>query len=158
MRPPPPPKQQNSVREPSPPTAKDDPALKTLRRDWREICEDCAHVAPAARGYLRDTYPQAIENDMLSVGVDSEFYDEEQGNTEIMRFKDDLQSVVSQRLARDIGIKFTPVARIPKEDRCSDPDKSGGEDGGKTPREWCQEPIVKEAMELFDGDISELRI
>jgi DNA polymerase III subunit gamma/tau len=137
---------------------RDEAVLERLRREWFDVCEDCAHIAPAARTYLRDTYPHSLADDMLVVGVDAEFYDD-QGEDELMRFRDDLQEIVRQRLSRSLGLRFKPVVGISKKiaTECLVAD-ADGEKSGKSPREWCQEPVVQETMQVFDGEISDLRI
>ncbi len=135
-----------------------DRELKSLLEDWNEICESFGHVVPACRKTLKDTRPVSLEADWLVIGVDSEFYDDDLKSIESSRSKVVLQQIIKERLNREIWIKFKQIDVLPQS-----PDNNSGNAGvasvsERTPREWCEEPIVQKTMDMFDGKISDLRI
>lgn len=128
--------------------------LDALRSEWRQLCGDCAHVLPSARGYLRDTYPRKLDDEWLVVGIDSEFYEEDLESFEMSRCRDVLRNLTGERLGRDIALKFEKVEQIPAEVH-QDRD---AQEGGKTPREWQEEPLVREICSRFGGRVSQMRV
>lgn len=94
----------------------------------------------------------------MLIGIDAEFYEEDFENVKSARFKDAIQGELRQRLGRDVGIRFKPVEfAAKKNESCSGVDERGSKEG-KTPREWCEDPIVQNTLAAFEGKISDLRL
>ncbi len=132
--------------------------LAELKSSWSSFCESCCRNIPGAHAYLHDTAPLSVEAEWVMVGIDAEFYEEDFENVKTARFKDAIQGELGQRLGRDVGVKFKPIEFAPKSVApCAESDEQPPKKG-KSPREWCNEPVVQKTLAVFEGKISDLRL
>lgn len=99
-----------------------------------------------------------IEGEWVIVGMDTEFYEDDVEQGDVKAIRGVLSSVIGHKLKRNVGIEFERA-----EETGNDVDLAQSKDelapkSGKSPREWCQDPLVQKVVEKFDGEIKDLRI
>lgn len=136
------------VREARP--AHGDLDLEAVQGKWTSILKDVAAIAPLARAPLKDAYPVAVEGARVTVGFDPEFSDEVD-NFKSGRNRKALEHVLRGMFGENVTVECVVAAfeRPPQE---KPQDKSDDEKMG-----WAGEPVVKRALDMFDGSIVDVR-
>ena len=135
--------------------------LALLTNHWAQICEKVGHMAPLARSYVRDTKPVELSDVVCTVGCDPEFA----GNIPYLKHAKctaALQHAIADVLGRKVTVHITEL-KAPDAGKMPT-DTEVGETPGpvvspetQIKRKWAEEPSVKNAMELFNGRISDIR-
>lgn len=144
-----------------------------LRIRWRSIVDRVAKVSPQAKVAILDACPLFVEGDVVTVGFDPEFA----GNMQRMELPRNLQATqneLSTVLGRNVKIKCrllrdgekvvlpadVPVKAIPVpiEPKVSTSPVSGPKtEVRKTTAEWLKDNTVRKALDMFDGEIVDVR-
>ncbi|MBI4660251.1 MAG: DNA polymerase III subunit gamma/tau [Verrucomicrobia bacterium] len=151
--------------------------LANLARIWKHVIEAVGRVSPFARSYLLEAHPVSMSNNVLTIGFDPEFADhlglvdnsknrtliqtklQELGCGEVL-----VKFVVSNPPANWVapavspndsglaaGPKITPTSSTPE----APPAKTG--DSPTTKEDFKNDPLIKQALEIFKGTIVEVR-
>ncbi|MBP7830762.1 MAG: DNA polymerase III subunit gamma/tau [Kiritimatiellae bacterium] len=141
-----------------------------LAGNWLEVVDRISRLAPLAKSYLLDAKPVEVRRDRVVVGFDPEFA----GNKEKIEFPRNLKAVnkvVGEFLKREVTVEFRVLdakSTVPgdiKVQRIAEPPPmpAAAEPEGKprarsrSTQEWVQNPAVKKTLELFNGDIVDVR-
>ena len=152
-----------------------------LEERWGEFVDRAGQAASLVKNYLLDARPVEITVDTVTIAFDPEFADHAT-RIDTTRNRRTLQKLLSQMLGRELGVSFRVLtakeltAELPagravsaaiKEQNAASHDQTeeveGVEDSDSTKRlqrskqEWMQEPAVQKTLELFNGDIVEIR-
>jgi len=169
-----------AVKPAEPPDAERELAL--LQEQWPKIAARVGRMAPLARTAMRDARPLSLEGDCLVVGCNAEFADEIE-KLQSGRNHAALERAVKDVLRRPLRVEVTadesaaeqvpgggeggrgadaaaaePEMRVEPEAAPPAPSaERAGEGAGKTVQEWARDPVVRKALDLFDGAILEVR-
>jgi DNA polymerase-3 subunit gamma/tau len=139
--------------------------LEALTANWHDITEKVGRMVSLARNQLLDSRPLEVTADKVVIGFDPEFSKsmERLQSPQSLRA---VQNVLSQVLKRQVGVdlKLIPPdgARVdvPADHTVEQAVKPQGPAGAKVPRskqDWVQEPVVRRALEIFNGSIVDIR-
>lgn len=134
--------------------------LARLQKDWPAIIEKVGCMTPLARGCFMDAKPLSAVKDKIAIGFDAEFSDRIEQAREA-RHQAALQKVLSEHLRRPITVEY--VVR-----QGDNPSTPHADDKDNTERKvvkatlqhkkkWFAEPAVQKTMEMFGGNIQEIR-
>jgi DNA polymerase-3 subunit gamma/tau len=167
----------NETPSASPASARGKPAagdyqqeLDHLIQRWHEIVERVGNIAHLARGYLLDAKPIHLDDAHLVIAFDPEFA-AEQGKMDASRNRKALQQVLKDVLGRTLHLEFkvldakdTLPGDIKMVRRTAAPrEKTGARKStaGRSVQEarshWAENPAVRKTLELFNGDIIDVR-
>lgn len=131
-------------------------------------------MAPLAKGYLLDTKPVSVNDKTVRIGFDPEFSDG-QDKINIPRNIKTIQKVLTETLKRPIHVEFAVLENqdtLPGDIKVApaDLEKDKAEDtkdvdqeipsiknAAKTKQEWLKDPAVRKTLEMFNGDIVDIR-
>jgi DNA polymerase III subunit gamma/tau len=155
--------------------------LARLQAHWRAIVEKVGRIAMLTRGSLVDARPVAVEGDRVVIAFDPEFADEA-AKFEQPRNAKALHHALRGVLGREVVVAFAVAGAPPAAGPDARADEDAGADGAdeaaacapvedagadaasETPpaarrplQAWRSEPEVKTIMELFGGDVIEVR-
>jgi len=155
---------QRAAETPPEATGKPAPSGAELNALWHRIVEAVGRASPFTGVYLREAHPIAIEKNVLQIGFDPEFSDH-------LGFVDNPKThTLVQTKLKECGhpgtmVKFQEAPRP----RDYQPPKSGsaegkGEEAGAQSEgfvfdkeKFKNDPLIKEALEIFKGEIVEIR-
>jgi DNA polymerase III gamma/tau subunit len=131
--------------------------VKLLSSHWKEVVERVSKADPLSRRYLLDTVPLRTDARHLVVGFDPEFAQEKE-RFDNARSKLTLARAVERYVNRMLGVIFEPLPASACKSLPADhpmegkpPPKLSGE------AKWYANPIVKNVVEAFNGEISDVR-
>lgn len=140
--------------------------LKALSTRWHEIVERVGHTAVLAKGYLSDAKPVKVTSTGVTIGFDPEFASNKD-KIDFPRNRNAIKHVLGEVLKRDVSIEFTVLdakATLPgdiklKETHPGTAPASQTKAGltAKTRLEWIKDPTVRKTLEMFNGDIIDVR-
>ncbi|MCX6997621.1 MAG: hypothetical protein NTV49_11160, partial [Kiritimatiellaeota bacterium] len=145
---------------PQPGAARDEVAL--LTQQWPQLIERIGHVVMMAKKYLMDAKPLRVDHNRVVIGFDPEFAQDLE-SVHASRAQKAVQRAVSDALRRDVVVEFTVLAAagaMPcdrKADTAAGPAAKSGPTAAKGKKEWEQHPAVNKVLEMFNGDISDIR-
>ena len=154
---------------PSAPSVPSGNELDAMTAKWREeIVERVGKIAALARGPLLDARPLAVEQNRVILGFDPEFAKSLE-RIKAPHYLKAVQSVLGQFLKRPVNVDFQLIdtdgpADVPADHTvetmgrpkgAAAPAKAPGQP--KTRQDWQQEPVVRKALELFNGSITDIR-
>jgi len=173
-----------AVRESAPVKKKPEPELKTkpvspkspeeevrlLAEQWHEFVERVGRVAVLARNYLVDAKPVKVVGNVVTIGFDPEFADNKD-HIDVGRNRKAIQKVLSEFLHRDgITADFTVLdakSTLPGDVKVGDTspgDRAAESIQGsksmmsrKTKEKWIADPTVRKTLEMFNGDVVDIR-
>ena len=122
-------------------------------------------MAALAKGLLLDARPLEVRADKVVIGFDPEFSKnlERMQNPHYLRA---VQSVLGQVLKRAVGTELRLIQNdgkpvdVPADhtaEKATDPQGGGGGRGPKPKQEWMKDPVVRKALEIFNGSIVDIR-
>ena len=158
--------------------------LHKLEAQWPDFVERAGHYASLVRHYLLDAHPVDVTHDMVTLGFDPEFADNVT-KIDTTRNRRAIQKMLSQILGRTVGVVFRVLspdeqgrdrqkedsgsssASI-REEGCenvvkeSEPvqvgiESDGESDAPRSKQQWMREPAVQKTLEMFNGDIVDIR-
>ncbi len=134
---------------------------------WPEIVEKVGKSVALAKGCLLDARPVAIMRESMTIGFDPEFaaHMEQAGQP---RTRAALQKCLNDVLGRSITVEFKlltecplPEAKKPAADAHSPAGAARMAPAGKPTlqqkQKWFKDPAVQKTMDMFNGDIQEVR-
>jgi DNA polymerase III subunit gamma/tau len=144
--------------------------LARLAGHWSAIVEKVGRIAMLARGSLVDARPTAVDGDRVTIAFDPEFADEA-AKFEQPRNAKALHHALRGVLGREVTVHFTvdgapaaPAEADAGEAEPPEPDVAPEAEApdappapGKPLHAWRHEPAVEKVMELFGGDVIEVR-
>ena len=146
-----------------------DDELKLLSDKWREIVERVGHAAALAKNYLIDAKPVKIVGSQVSIGFDPEFAENKE-KIDFARNRKAIEKTISEILKREVTVDFcvldarsTLPGDIKTAGSASVSKTQPGERPGsataslKTKQEWMKNPTVRKTLEMFNGDVVDVR-
>ncbi len=135
--------------------------VSDILEKWHAIVEKVGQISVAARGSLSDARPVRIEGSTVVIGFDPDF------SHEIDRFKNlRNRKAVEKALERELEQKLDVKFEVSKDIEYAPEKKPAKAKEGKEPgkpmamnkkSELISDPAVQKAMEMFDGNIMEVR-
>jgi len=167
----PPPQAPSESRTPPPPAARD------LEQVWGEIVESVGRASPFARSYLMEAHPVALSQNLLVVGFDPTVKDH-MALVDTPRTRSLIQAKLAELGMKEMALRFVEAeapagrrkpapaaepapAASPVADRPARASKKPPEP--EAPRvsiskeEFKNDPLIKQALEIFRGQIVEVR-
>ena len=153
----------------------DEQQLAMLVSKWHDICERTGKIAVMVRSSLPDARPVSAEGGNVTVALDPEF-EVEMGSLKAARNRRALEKVMGEVLKQNVRVAFVlaepeagavapqPTA-VEEATSVSEAQQAArareGEKSGKPPIEpqgtWREDPTVKKAMDLFKGEVIDVR-
>ncbi|HOW98113.1 MAG TPA: DNA polymerase III subunit gamma/tau [Kiritimatiellia bacterium] len=143
--------------------------VAALAGGWLDIVERVSRLAPLAKSYLLDGKPIHVQGARVIVGFDPEFA----SNKEKIEYPRNLKAVnkvLGEVLRREVTVEFRVLdakATVPGDIKVREvaapPGKTepAAEEAqrprGRSAQEWVKNPAVKKTLELFSGDIVDIR-
>ncbi len=133
-----------------------------LTQQWPKLVERVGHAVMLAKKYLMDAKPLRVEGNRVVIGFDPEFA-QEMESVHAPRTQKVVQRALAELLRRDVVVEFTvlPTAGTLPCDHPAAPaaghTATPGPMTSKTRKEWEQHPTVNKVLEMFNGDISDVR-
>ena len=137
---------------------------------WHVLLDGVGHTAPLARGYLLDAKPVAVNKEQVTIGFDPEFAREKE--IDYSHNRKSLQKVMDDLLGRHVNIVFSvldakdtlpgDIKMVPSAKKTTESAKNpvlAGKSNvsSKVKQHWAQNPAVRKVLELFNGDIIDVR-
>ena len=146
--------------------------LEALTAAWRDqIVEQTRRIVALAGTALLDARPLAVEGDRVVIGFDPEFARKIE-QMKIPNYHKAVQAALVRFLKRPVNVEFKLLATdgqadVPADhtvDKTSAPKVSAMPSAPgaqsvhpKSRQDWHQEPVVRKALELFNGSIVDIR-
>ncbi len=143
--------------------------LNVLSERWHELVERIGHAAALARSYLIDAKPVKVEGNHVMIGFDPEFADNKD-KIDFPRNVKVIQKALGEILKRDVTVEFCVLdgkSTLPGDIKVGQPTETRAGEAhsdpqvkavkAKTRQEWIQNPAVRKTLELFNGDITDVR-
>ena len=143
--PPPPP--------PAPAAARSAPSLAEA---WAYAVEHLGKVTPLAKTYLVGTQPLSYQAGQLTVGFDPEFA-ERREFVDTARNREILQTKLKEKLHTEVVLKFTVADSVAPSPQPAPvvPDRPAAK--LTSVADFKNDPLIKQALEIFKGQIVEVR-
>ncbi len=159
-----------AVREESSASSEIRDEVKLLAEKWHHIVERVGHAAMLAKNYLLDAKPVKVQGSTVTIGFDPEFADNKD-RIDVPRNRTAIQKTLGEVLRRDVKVDFCVLdakSTVPGDIKVdSDAVQPGSTQPGdaepkhkaaaKTRQEWIKNPAVRKTLEMFDGDIVDVR-
>lgn len=148
---------------PAAPSAPAPAAVGDLPQLWQEIVEAAGRASPFTKTYLMEAHPVSLDRNVLTIGFDPEFADH------ISLVDNAKTHTLLQTKLKEVG-RSGMVVKFVEADRPSDfappviaaEGSSDGSDGGKADfvfdkEQFKNDPLIKEALDIFKGEIVDVR-
>lgn len=142
--------------------------LQFLIANWHDLVEKFGRGAPLAKSCLLDAKPLSVAGSSVVIALDPEFASHRE-KLSIPRVMHALEIALSEILRRKVDsveirvleskstvpgdVKLADLEK--KADRAQTPEEA--KKARKTKHEWMQNPTVQRALEIFNGDIADIR-
>jgi len=136
-----------------------DEEIKILEYQWRDVIDYMSKADSLSRRYFIDTVPLRVNDSCLVVGYDPEFATEQEA-FKAERTLQTLSRVVERKLERKVRIDFEPLTEETKKELPADHLVSSEKENDVELtgiRKWYANPIVKNVVEAFNGEITDVR-
>lgn len=135
----------------------------SLADAWAYAIEHLNKVNPLAKSYLVGAKPLGMKAGVVTIGLDPEF-PERKEFVDTARNKDVLQSKLHEKLHTTVALRFelsdtitpAPLARPPVNKPAAAPAPEPVR-RAVSPEEFKNDPLIKKALEIFKGQIVEVR-
>ena len=131
--------------------------MKLLSSHWKEVVDRISKADPLSRRYFLDTVPLRTDATHLVVGFDPEFASEKD-RFDNARVKLALGRAAERYVDRMLGVVFEPLSASAGKSLPTDhpvESKPAAELTGEA--KWYANPVVKNVVEAFNGEISDIR-
>jgi DNA polymerase-3 subunit gamma/tau len=130
-------------------------AATSLDAAWQYAIEHLGKVTPLAKTYLVGTRVLGFKSGIFTVGFDPEFGDRREF-VDTARNKDLLQTKLKEALRADVSIKFevSDAAIVPTAAKL---DTKPSQDTKKDVEQFDDDPLIRQALEIFKGRIVDVR-
>ncbi len=155
--------------------ASDEPSEKELNiliGSWTELIDQISHAAPLARSCLIDSRPVMVQGHTVEIGFDPEFESHIE-NLDVPRNRNAIQRVIGSVLGRNIHVDFKLLEageKLPGDTEIKPAVKGEGENmkhgadldenvqkATHAREKWLRDPSVRKTLEVFNGDIVDVR-
>ncbi|MBI2948322.1 MAG: DNA polymerase III subunit gamma/tau [Verrucomicrobia bacterium] len=141
---------------------------------WRNVLEAVGRVSPFARTYLLEAHPVSFTKNVLTIGFDPEFSDHI-GLVDNSKNRTLLQTKMRELGCGDAQVKFmvanapsgwirpqaetasAPAALAPRATTTPEPHPAKNDPPPITKEDFKNDPLIKQALEIFKGTIVEVR-
>ena len=143
--------------------------LQVLGGRWREIVDRVGHTAALAKSYLIDAKPAKIVGNVVSIGFDPEFAENKE-KIDFGRNRKAIEKILGEVLKREVTVEFCVLdarATLPGDIKTAGKTSASktqpGEKTGsvtaslKEKQEWMKNPTVRKTLEMFNGDVTDVR-
>jgi DNA polymerase-3 subunit gamma/tau len=129
------------------------PSAVSFEEAWQYAVEHLGKVTPLAKTYLVGTRPLGFKDGVFTVGFDPEFADRREF-VDTAKNKDLLQTKLKEKLRVEVLIKFevsdaTAAPAAAKLDMTKN--------AGKNLEQFGDDPLIRQALEIFKGRIVDVR-
>lgn len=138
--------------------------LDLLTAQWRGIIERVKGVNSLTSAMLMDTRPLAVTADRIVIGFDPEFAKNRESVAKNPAHVRAIHDVLLQVLKRPVSLDCQLIqgggtADVPADHTAESAGGSAGSRGKgvKSKQEWQKDPVVRKAMEIFNGGIVDIR-
>ena len=147
-----------------------DEDVQLLMDQWHDVVDRVGQVSPLARNYLLDAKPVSVKGDVVTIGFDPEFSDSK-SKIDYPRNIQATERAMSTALGRSVTVSLTILTAtdtlpgdtkfVRREEgkkptvKTKDPERRRA--GSMSRDEWVKEPVVQKALEMFNGDIVDIR-
>jgi hypothetical protein len=129
-----------------------------LVENWARICDRVAAQNPFFKSGLHNTAPISIENGRVLIGVDPEF----PAIAEALAHPDHkgaLQREIRKEIGCDLQIEVSPLVNqehpvLPTDHEV---DEQIEEDEAHTLQKWYAHPVIKQVVNTFNSQITDIR-
>lgn len=142
---------------------------------WKQVTEAVGRVSPFTRSYLLEAHPIGFQNNLLTIGFDPEF-DDHRGLTDTPRNRALIQTKLQELGYAGAQVKFAraeappgwvrpqppepveaqlPAAAEPVVAKTEKVEKTAPASASK--EDFKNDPLIKQALEIFKGQIVEVR-
>ena len=145
--------------------------LSMLSTEWHDFVERVGRVASLAKGYLIDAKPLVVTTAHVTIGFDPEFSADKE-KMDIPRNTKAVEKVLSEMLGRAVTVDFRVLdakSTVPGDIKVKSVNAApaGKTEAGLSPeakektkqskQEWINNPAVRKTLEMFNGDIVDIR-
>jgi len=143
--------------------------LQVLGGRWREIVDRVGHTAALAKSYLIDAKPAKIVGNVVSIGFDPEFAENKE-KIDFGRNRKAIEKVLGEVLKREVTVEFCVLeagAPLPGDIKTAGKTSASKTQPGEKPgsvtaslkekQEWMKNPSVRKTLEMFNGDVTDVR-
>ena len=142
--------------------------LKSMVAHWHEMVDRIGHTAVLAKGYLLDAKPVSITGNTVTIGFDPEFATNKD-KIDFPRNRNAIKQVLGEVLKRDVNVEFTVLdsrSTLPGDIKlkqthpgteAAPASQTKAALTAKTRLEWIKDPTVRKTLEMFNGDIIDVR-
>ncbi len=138
--------------------------LDLLMAQWRGIIERVKGVNSLTSAMLMDTRPLAVTADRVVIGFDPEFSKNRESVAKNQAHVRAIHDVLLQVLKRPVSLDFQLIqgggtADVPADHTAelAGGPAAGRVKGAKSKQEWQKDPVVRKALEIFNGGIVDVR-
>ena len=128
----------------------------SLAEAWAYAVEHLGKVTPLAKTYLIGTQPLSFQAGKLIVGFDPEFADRREF-VDTPRNRDILQMKLKEKLHIEIALKFEIADSVAPSPRPVVPPPAERPAKLTSVGDFKNDPLIKQALEIFKGQIVEIR-
>ena len=143
--------------------------LQVLGGRWREIVDRVGHTAALAKSYLIDAKPAKIVGNVVSIGFDPEFAENKE-KIDFGRNRKAIEKILGEVLKREVTVEFCVLdarATLPGDIKTAGKTSASKTQPGEKPgsvtaslkekQEWMKNPTVRKTLEMFNGDVTDVR-
>ncbi len=137
--------------------------LQRLTAQWHDVIDRVGKAASLAKGMLLDTRPLEVTAERVVIGFDPEFARNKErvcANASYMRA---VQGVLLQVLKRTVNVECRVMNAVDRVEVPADhtaeapsPSPAAGK-GARSRQQWQNDPVVRKALEVFNGGIVDIR-
>jgi len=139
--------------------------MERLTTGWHDLIDKVGKMAGLAKSLLLDTRPLEVSDDKVVIGFDPEFAK----NMERMQtphFLRATQNVMTQALKRPVNVELRLIrpdgkrVDVPADhtvEKAETPPLAAPGKTAKPKQDWMKDPVVRKALEIFNGTIVDIR-
>ncbi len=137
--------------------------LEKLLDNWDYIIDRISKIVPLMRSSIIDTKPVAVEEARVVVGVDREF-PEELENLKNHHNQAIIKRVISDFLKRKVVVEYQEItvehSALADNNKKAEKKRKNVEssEARNVLAKWADNPVVREAMEMFEGCLIECKV
>jgi hypothetical protein len=129
------------------------------------VIDRVGKMAALARSLLLDTRPLEVTPSKVVIGFDPEFAKNRE-RMQTSHYLQALQSVLTQTLRRPVNVELRliqpdgPRVDVPADHAAGEQEKhppAAPAKGTRQPADWTKDPVVRKALEIFNGTIVDIR-
>lgn len=124
---------------------------------WARVMEAISRASPFTKSYLVEARPISLDGDVLVVGYDPEFA-EHKNLVDTVKHKQVIQTKLREALRRDVTVKFCLIEEgQPGAETRQEGTADGRAKNDSVTASLRDDPLIKQALEIFKGQIVEVK-